>query len=91
MNPKKEDFQRCLDVLLQIARNNNLSYVDIQAGHLHRLVGGYPNQGDHRIPVCCGVMRDMMKKSDQEIPNSLKKDGATLTIRYHLHPNFIVT
>lgn len=86
MTPKKEDFQRCLDILLQIARNNNLSHVDIQSGLLHRLVGGYPSQGAHRMPVCCGVMRNMMKEFDRELPNSLKKDGATLIIRYHLSP-----
>ena len=83
MPPDKHDFQRCLDIILKIARNNNLSSIVVESGELHRLVGGYPGQ-DHRMPVCCGVMRKTMRESNEELPNSLKKDGATLQIRYNL-------
>ena len=83
MPPDKHDFQRCLDIILKIARNNNLSSIVVESGELHRLVGGYPGQ-DHRMPVCCGVMRKTMQESNEELPNSLKKDGATLQIRYNL-------
>ena len=76
----KEDFQKCLDIILEIARNNNLSSIVVKSGELHRLAGGYPSQ-DHRMPVCCSVMRATMRESDGELPNSLKKDGATLQIR----------
>ena len=82
MSPNKQDFQKCLDIILEIAKNNNLSFIDVKSSELHRLVGGYPSQ-DHRMPVCCNVMRETMPKSNEELPNSLKKDGATLQIRYH--------
>lgn len=82
MTPNRQDFQKCLDIILEIARNNNLSSIDVKASEIHRLVGHYPNQGDHRIPVCCSVMRDTMKETNKELPNSLKNDGATMTIRY---------
>lgn len=83
MPPDKHDFQRCLDIILKIARNNNLSSIVVESGELHRLVGGYPGQ-NHRMPVCCDVMRKTMQESNEELPNSLKKDGATLQIRYNL-------
>ena len=83
MPPNRQDFQKCLDSLLETAKNDNLLFMDVKAADLHRLVGGYPNNGNHRMPICCSVMRDAMKKSDEELPNSLMKDGATLKIRYH--------
>ena len=83
MPPDKHDFQKCLDIILKIAKNNNLSSIIVESGELHRLVGGYPGQ-DHLMPVCCGVMRETMKESNEELPNSLKSDGATLQIRYNL-------
>ncbi len=82
MAPVREDFQKCLDIILEIARNNNFPSIVIKSGKLHRLVGSYPGK-DHRMPVCCGVMRKTMKGFDKILPNSLKKDGATLEIRYH--------
>ena len=83
MPTDKHDFQRCLDIILKIARNDNLSSVVVESGELHKLVGGYSGQ-DHRMLVCCDVMRKTMQESNNELPNSLKKDGATFQIRYNL-------
>ena len=81
--PTREDFQRCLDAILNIGRDNGLSSIVIQSGILHRIAGGYPGK-DHRMPVCCGVMRSRMQECDKILPNSLKKDGASLRILYLL-------
>lgn len=82
MPPNREDFQKCLSILLEIAKNNKFSSIAIESSQLHRLVCDYSGP-NHRMPVCCGVMRDTMKGLDSELPNSLKKDGATLQIRYN--------
>jgi hypothetical protein len=57
--------------------------ITVNAGNLHRLIGGYPSK-NHRIPVCCSVMRQEMKDGDTLLKNNLKKDGASLTIIYKL-------
>ena len=69
--------------MLEDARNRGDASTVVKAGDLHKLVGGYPGP-DHRIPVCCGVMRKNMKGSDKILPNALKKDGATFKVRYNL-------
>ena len=81
--PTRGDFQKCLDAVLGIGRDNDLSSLVVQAGILHRIVGCYPGK-NHRMPVCCGVMRNRMREGDEILPNALKKDGATLRIRYLL-------
>ena len=83
MVPNNDDFQKGLDQMLETARNRGATSTVVKAGDLHRLVGGYPGP-DHRIPVCCGVMRKNMKESDKVLPNALKKDGATFQVRYNL-------
>ena len=83
MAPNRQDFERCLNIILDIARSNNLSSIIIEAKQLHKIVGEYPGP-NHRMPVCCSVMRATMSESNEELPNKLKKDGASLKIRYHL-------
>ena len=59
------------------------SAVELTAGNLHRRVGGYPGN-DHRMPVCCEVMRKAMGTNDEILSAPPRGDGATLTIRYRL-------
>jgi len=83
MKPSAEDFRRALDELLKAGEELGLEAVEITAGHLHRRVGGYPDN-NHRMPVCCSVMRQAVASGDvvvREPPSGL---GATLTIRYRL-------
>ena len=54
----EEDFElKLLDLILD-AENKGLEFVGIVSGDLHRLVGGYPADGEHRMPVCCQVMKN---------------------------------
>lgn len=62
--------------------NSNAGYVDVNAGDIHREVGGYPGT-NHRMPVCCSTMRDLMKADDEIIASPPKGNGASLTIRYY--------
>ncbi len=69
--------------MLRNAQENGYAGVEISAGQLHRRVGGYPG-ADHRMPMACSAMRRQLSGDDEELPNSLKKDGASYTVRYKL-------
>lgn len=83
MNPTAEDFRRELHRQLAHAQASGADYVKINAGELHRDVGGYPGI-DHRMPVCCEVMTSTMEDGDKIIDQPPKGKGARLTIRYRL-------
>jgi len=86
MLPTVEDFKRQLSETMQDAREQGLPYIDVESGDLHRKVGGYPNGGNHRMPVCCHAMRGMMQGNDEVLHSPDSGQGATLKIRYYLSP-----
>jgi hypothetical protein len=77
------DFHTTLCSLLSEASSSQDSYIDIQAGQLHRRVGKYPGP-DHSMPTCCSVMRSAMRDGDSVLAQPPKGKGASLTIRYRL-------
>ena len=79
--PNRDDFQQALDELFAFANEKGLTAITVRAGELHRLVGAYPGQ-NHRMPVCCAVMRGFMRPCDEIISAPPKGDGASLEIRY---------
>jgi hypothetical protein len=81
--PKAEDFRKTLAELLISANELGFVAVEVNAGNLHRRVGGYPG-GDHRMPQCCDVMRQEMLSGDEVIDEPPSGQGARLTIRYRL-------
>lgn len=76
-------FQAELDHIFRTAQQQGLSEIKVKSGELHRQVGGYPSN-NHRMPVCCQVMRENMRPGDQILAAPPKGDGATLVIRYKL-------
>jgi hypothetical protein len=83
--PTDQDFQAELDRTLQSARARGLRDVVVRAGDLHRRVGGYPaKDGNHRMPICCRVMRANMKARDTILRMPPKRDGPNVEIRYWL-------
>lgn len=83
ITPNAEDFQKRLEGILRDAQQQGENFVDIKSGDLHRKVGGYPGS-NHRMPICCRVMRKEMKSADKILEAPPKGDGATLIIRYYL-------
>jgi len=83
MNPNSHDFQRELEKIFEMGEEKAESYVEIISGNLHRKVGGYPGR-DHRMPICCQVMKRNMRKDDQILEQPSSGKGATLRIRYKL-------
>lgn len=83
MSPKADDFHSELDRLLKAGSEHGFSAVDLTAGALHRRIGDYPG-ADHRMPVCCDVMRQAMRETDTVVEEPKKGAGASLMIRYSL-------
>lgn len=82
----REDFQKTLTLILGGHPLDGISYagygtVEVSAGVLHRMTGGYPGP-DHRMPVCCAVMQDNLGEGDVVISSPPSGTGASLTIRY---------
>lgn len=72
--PTTADFQRELDCIFRVARDQHLSHIDIVSGELHREIGGYPGT-DHRMPACCNVMRSNMQAGDEVLYSPPKGRG----------------
>lgn len=78
------DFEREISALIERASRQGRPHVEINAGELHRVVGGYPDPSSHRMPMACSAMRKLMSEEDQEIFAPERGAGASLTIRYVL-------
>jgi len=81
--PSTADFHTALLALFSAAVQSGSNTINVNAGQLHRRVGGYPGN-DHRMPVCCDVMRKTMRKGDTVVAEPPKGKGASLTIRYSI-------
>lgn len=81
--PNARDFKAGLFSIFREYEQIDEKYVDVEARYLHKLVGGYPGK-NHRMPVCCRVMRDEMGPEDCEVEAPPKGVGASLKIRYKL-------
>ena len=78
--PSSDDFRQALAQHFSAAQDDS---VVITSGELHRAVGGYPSK-NHRMPVCCSIMRNEMQESDVILNEPPSGQGASLTIRYRL-------
>ena len=86
MMPTAEEFKQALSGYLAEAATAGLPSVEVNAGHLHRVLGGYTGPQNHRLPICCSVMRAEM---DETLGDEITHEpgggiGASLTIRYVL-------
>jgi len=74
MMPTAEDFRVTLRARMQGAEHASKTTVEINSGQLHREVGGYPGQ-NHRMPMCCAVMRSEMSAGDAILHEPPKKQA----------------
>jgi 5-methylcytosine-specific restriction protein A len=81
MQPTAWDFQNRLIAILNAARHSGKPFIDVESGHLHTQVGEDPKLNDG-LPVCCQVMRQMMRAGDSIVNEPPTGEGATLMIRY---------
>ncbi len=78
-----EDFRTRLERAFEAAAAAGAVAIEIEAGRLHREVGGYPGP-DHRMPVCCNVMYGLKEEGDEVLYAPKKGKGASVRIRYVL-------
>ena len=81
--PRRSDFEAALQRILAEAAAAGQPSVTVNAGELHATVGGYPGQ-DHRMPLCCQVMKNAMRPGDAVLQSPPSGQGATLTVQYRL-------
>lgn len=81
---KADDFRLELNAMIERAKRQGRPHVEVNAGELHRVIGGYPSDGAHRMPVCCEVMLSEMQVGDEIVFQSPQGKGASLTIRYRM-------
>lgn len=83
MRRSREDFVAALENRMRAAALLDVDHIDVNAGELHRAVGGYPGPG-HNMPGCCAVMNAAMRVGDVVLGGPPSGIGASLTIRYRL-------
>jgi len=81
--PTADQFRAELNRCFAQAERTGQTHINIKSGDLHRELGGYPLR-NHRMPVCCYVMRAAMCAGDKIISGPPSGKGATLVIRYRL-------
>lgn len=81
--PSAAAFEQELGERLARARRDSKKSLIVNAGELHRAVGGYPGPGN-RMPICCRVMRKHMRAGDKIVTAPPRGDGASLTVCYEI-------
>jgi hypothetical protein len=82
-----EEFEAEIRAQIQRAVRQHRPHLEINAGELHRAVGGYPTKdGEHHsMPTCCTAMREELKRGNAEIVfETASGNAAAFTVRYNL-------
>lgn len=80
---KKEEFADLIMRKLIDASAKQAKSIRLNAGELHRELGGYPSTR-HALTSCCDAMYEARRPSDTIVSAPPKGRGATLTIEYKL-------
>lgn len=81
--PDRGTFAAAIEDAITRAQEQGRAHIEINAGELHRAVGGYPG-ASHRMPVCCAALRSLMDARDVVVFQPPAGDGASFTVRYQL-------
>jgi 5-methylcytosine-specific restriction protein A len=86
--PTAKDFENELLKMIAEAQKAGNDFVEIEAGELHRRVGGYPGK-NHRMPNCCQAMKAQiaLDYGDTVTNEPPSGQGASLRIRFRLPRN----
>ena len=81
--PNTEAFRQQLRTRLGRAANEGLAFLDVNAGELHRDLGGGSGRNGRMVP-CCNVMHEALRLGDEVLQTSPSGLTSRLTIRYRL-------
>lgn len=81
--PTKAEFAKAIAAKFRAGELRNADHLDLNAGELHRELGGYPS-ANHQMPSCCDALLDAQRTRDTIMAKPPKGKGASLTIRYNL-------
>lgn len=85
--PSMDDFRIELAAQIDRASRQGRPHAEINAGELHRVVGGYPSKSSksHNMPMCCAAMREELRRGKAEVVYETESgQSASLTIRYYV-------
>jgi hypothetical protein len=85
--PSTDDFRRELAAQMKRAEQQGRPHIEVNAGELHRTLGGYPAQSGkrHSMSCCCNAMRKAFdRRRDVIVYQRSAGASAALTIRYAL-------
>ena len=80
-----EEFRTELRAQIDRAHKQGRPHAEINAGELHRPIGGYPPRDGqhHAMPECCRAVRDELERGNAEIVfKSPSRQSASFTVRY---------
>jgi 5-methylcytosine-specific restriction protein A len=81
--PTRSEFQAALNGVLLQAQKKNKAGVVVSSIDLHLQVGGYPGR-EHRMDLCCQVMREAMLQRDRITSQVLPPYPPLLEVVYEL-------
>lgn len=81
-----QDFVDEIEAQLRRAQRQGRAHHEINAGELHRTLGGYPSSdSSHRMPICCSAIRKLVdRQRDAIVFAPPSGDGAAFTVRFGL-------
>ena len=83
----RKTFRDELVAQIQRATKQGRDHIEVNAGELHRTVGGFPPEpgGKHAMHICCMVLRSELARGKASvIHEGVKAEAYALTIRYDL-------
>jgi len=82
--PSKDDFTAAVLAQIERADKQGRPHCEINAGELHRTLGGYPSLTKHQMLSACAAMREAMTQRDEVVFEPSAGADASVTIRYLL-------
>ena len=84
MPPTARDFRYELHSRMLRKHHDGEPYLETTSKHLAKAAGDVYPEPNHRMPVCCAVMKQEIQEGDEIICVPPSGQGATLKIRYKL-------
>jgi len=84
MTPTAWDIRNRLTIVLNTAKYNGKSYVDVESGILDKELGG-DSTSDQRMRILHEIMTKMMRRGDLILKEPQAGASATMLVRYNLN------